>query len=263
MISLSYFELIIGGLILYCVICYIVVWTYVLVQFKTYKHISSPVVFIFYLAAIFAPVVPFVSVHHWIIHKQYLGQAKKLQKVSDWIANELRKHNIEVEESTTWSGIEPLGYGCHVVARVKDNSVIQVDTYQKVYADAIKRFPHLKPETICRAARPQKYLDEFWAIANDFREFFAPERSIPCKKCEQIEVYDHWYYWGDRQFHQSITDGYKEYSIEAIERVSGAQKKLSGFLCKSCEQKLIDTIDKSTYSLVSSYHAGWYTQILS
>lgn len=65
MISLSNAELIIGGLILYCIICYIVVWTWVLVKAKRIGGFPLNLGLVIHFMLVFSPLIPPLLILGW------------------------------------------------------------------------------------------------------------------------------------------------------------------------------------------------------
>lgn len=83
MLEIFVLGLIISGVILYGLFCYMIIWTFVAIYFEASDSDSSPIVTSLKMVAILAMLLPFLLIAWFYDRYNYYRHGKKLQKVSD------------------------------------------------------------------------------------------------------------------------------------------------------------------------------------
>ncbi len=167
----------------------------------------------------------FVYVEEWLEEKWLNRQKTRYARAAVWIAERLREQGIAVTYVKGW-------HDCpQVIADVPEECIL---LYGNVYASAVRMFPRIPLDVLCRYADPMEHLNRAWAERHGFSEWAEEVRTLPCVECSLTEF--HQYVFGKRRlaFVRDILSRaqYQLYFADGTERSGG------GHFCRACLDRL-------------------------
>ncbi|MBI2035654.1 MAG: hypothetical protein HYT12_03145 [Candidatus Liptonbacteria bacterium] len=197
---------------------------------KSIKRVLSVIVTYFIIYVIIKPLNLIAPLYCWWDDTKYDLRVRRFTRVSEKIADEMRRAGIKVREV----GYSPSDQSCQVVAQILPEQII---AYQNAYAWAVKKLKRYTPAEVCKGARPQEPLNRDWAIKNGMSEYFT-HRYIPCINCDY--QFDMNWHWGDDAYNAAPYHIAHNFPIKRTYTCKdGSEKTFPGWLCRNCEKILV------------------------
>jgi len=218
------------GLVIYCLICWIVGFT--LIFFGKVHDDLIPG------ATIYAPLMPIAFLSVFVQDRIAFNLTeRRYKRKAKWIAKEMQKKGIKLHRFGVGDNVGCYGYNVlHKSCEVRTNlEPKDVEAYREVYASAIKKFGwRFTPRELCGGAYPQWPLNREWAVSIGIDEYFA-EHFIPCIYCNKKRPMG--WHWGNDVFHNKPHNEACNYSLERTYHCpDGNVKTFPGWLCRRCEK---------------------------
>lgn len=181
--------------------------------------------YIWYYGVIYAPI--YWPIEFYVIYlrkkeqKRNKLKEKQMHEVLSWIVSKFSCEGISIVDSGLFFD------RCAIVAEPAPD---QIEAYGNIYAEAIRHFPSITPEEICRNASPHEPLDKEWAEKFGFSEYFAKNFFAQCVDCGR-KLFTKDFYWVDSEENKRPIRGGQKTRLLLED---GSLKEFDGYICKKC-----------------------------